>query len=152
MTMNQYTIANGRVYPISRRISEPKNQCAYCGTYWGISSHPSSTGPRFADGRPYCKEAKCLACGIVQCQVNGLGHGACGFCHVGLLSGWTGNDYKVCDYAGCTEPAVAAIKGKKNACRAHVSRDKMAEESIKNARRLNLELCEQEHQLSLATT
>lgn len=53
---------------------------------------------------------------------NGLGHGTCGVCHVGLLPGWAGNSNRVCGYKGCGKPAVAEAKRVKHVCGDHLIR------------------------------
>lgn len=128
-------IHNGRVYPADSHVHEPKQQCAYCGTFWGISTHPSARTKRFDDGRPYCDATTCKACGITQCMSNGLARGQCGYCHVGLLPGWSGSDRK-CGYTGCEQPAIAAVSRVGFACGDHIGRDKASASMIDSAKAL----------------
>ena len=93
-----------------RRIYE-FSHCTYCGTAWG--GYPNRQ----------CPTSTCLACGTTQCLGNGLGHGACSVCYIGMLPGWSGTD-KPCGYKGCTHRAVAFVGGvPKVACQAHLGRN-----------------------------
>lgn len=88
--------------------------CLLCGSCYGICS-----------GEPrVCRPSTCLACGSVQCSVNGLVRGQCSVCYVGLLTGWPGSD-RQCSYKGCTGEAVARVDGQNRArCRMHLERGK----------------------------
>lgn len=88
-----------------------------------------------SDGK-LCLQVRCLACGTEQCHLNGASKGACKHCSYGMLPGWSGNNNPdqpghypsssfrndvLCQYKGCTEPAVyTALPGAKDkACKVH---------------------------------
>lgn len=55
---------------------------------------------------------------------NGLGHGTCSICHVGILPGWSLRaKEKKCFYKGCNGEAVA-LSGRGGVCREHLGRAK----------------------------
>lgn len=89
-------------------------ECQLCGTRAGLTTL-----------EPYnvCDATICLNCGTRQCMVNGLGHGACGICLVGLLLGWSGNDRR-CGKSGCNARAVADAPRIHYACREHAFADR----------------------------
>lgn len=82
--------------------------CKLCGTSWG--NYPNKQCPRTV----------CLLCGSEQCLVNGLGHGSCGICLHGILTGWGIGFHVECCFKGCKNPPVAFGKnGKKFVCKDH---------------------------------
>jgi hypothetical protein len=85
--------------------------CRRCGTAGGC-------------GREGCAEAKCKACGTVQCSGNGLGRGTCSVCHVGLLPGWSGHN-RPCGYKGCVRLAVALAPRIGRCCEGHLRQAKL---------------------------
>ena len=88
---------NRTIYELSR--------CTLCGTCWGY-------GPERK-----CARVVCPVCGSAQCWGNGLGHGTCGICLVGLLPGWAGNDAD-CSRKQCQNQAVARV-GNRRYCLEH---------------------------------
>jgi len=94
-----------------------RDGCRYCGTMWGMQ--PDHTG------HVACPPTTCLACGSRQCMGNGLGHGTCSICYIGLLPGWSGTD-RPCSYKGCNEKAIALVGHGSHAyrCRTHLERGK----------------------------
>ena len=102
--MIRYVRKNRRIYGFSL--------CKVCGAAGGC-------GP---DG---CGTAVCKACHTPQCNSNGLGHGACGICLVGILPGWSGSD-RPCGYKGCGVDAVAFAPRVKRVCAAHMERSGVA--------------------------
>ena len=65
-----------------------------------------------------CLQIACLACGMVQCQSNGLARGCCRHCHYGRLPGWSFMGHpSICQFKGCVEPTVYAyLPGSKHDC------------------------------------
>ena len=97
-----------------RRVTETA-LCSYCGTCWG--GFPNRQ----------CPPSTCLACGSTQCLGNGLGHGDCSICYIGMLPGWSGTD-RACGYKQCTQPAVAFVAGQvRVACKDHLERNGKAQ-------------------------
>lgn len=87
-------------------------------------SHCKACGVACGDAKThggYCSVTTCLACGSPQCMQAGGSNGQCGICYHGLLVGWSGWK-KVCGYKGCNEQAVAAVPGKRYACKEHLAR------------------------------
>lgn len=82
------------------------SHCGYCGISYGTKSPHG------------CPPSTCLACGSTQCLYNGMGHGSCSICIVGMLPGWSGIPGK-CGYKGCTNDAAAFAKRVGRACTAH---------------------------------
>ena len=93
------------------------SSCRLCGTAWG--GYPTRE----------CPVTICKACDTPQCLGNGLGHGACGICHVGLLPGWSGSDLE-CGYKGCTNRAVAFAPRVGTCCAEHALRARTSPKKI----------------------
>ena len=105
---------NRTIYELSR--------CTLCGTFWG--DYPERKCPRVV----------CPVCGSAQCWVNGLGHGTCGICLVGLLPGWAGNDAD-CSRKQCQNLAEARV-GSRHYCLEHLpakARQQVAEQLEKRS-------------------
>ena len=86
------------------------SHCLYCGACYGIGKGEARA----------CRTTVCLACGTVQCMVNGLSNGQCKICYAGLLPGWAGSNPGQCTYKGCTNTAVARGRDRKQICLAHL--------------------------------
>ena len=103
-------MSNQRYVHKNQSSYRPSNGCRLCGAC-------CISGTEIE-----CRASVCLFRESRQCQSNGLGHGNCGICYVGILPAW-GNSNKICSYNGCGKDAVAfGSRGKKFVCAFHATK------------------------------
>ena len=112
--MNNTSVVEGR-WVSKERLIQHEDHCLLCGANYGI-----------ARGEPRaCRTTVCLACGSIQCMINGLAWGTCSICYIGLLSGWSDNGARKCQYKRCGNKAIAYCDGlHKFRCKDHLERGK----------------------------
>jgi hypothetical protein len=90
------------------------SHCLLCGSNYGIAGGEHRAHP----------PSSCKACGTPQCWTNGMAHGTCGVCNVGLLDIFSQHD-RPCGYKGCGKEGVALAPRVGRVCKDHLQRAKL---------------------------